>query len=184
VALYFAVRETKKNRDGESVDSAVYVLIQEPTFYSDLERIRHEEFEQKREELDRIKLDRMINSNPFTDPANSSDSTEKELESSLSELEKEVSPFTISANIIYEPPHFSPRIRAQDSVLLACYNPLAALEEKDYLEIAIQSSAHDEIRRRLDLYGVFHKQLFPDLDGMAKWLKFHEFECQDRGGAA
>ena len=68
---------------------------------------------------------------------------------------------------------------AQDGVLLACFNPLVPLEENDYLEIVITSAAHDEIRRRLDLYGVFDKQLFPDLDGMAKWLKYHEFECPD-----
>ena len=32
------------------------------------------------------------------------------------------------------------------------------------------------IRRRLDQYGVFDKQLFPDLDGIAKWLKYRAFE--------
>jgi hypothetical protein len=50
------------------------------------------------------------------------------------------------------------------------------LEEKDYLEIIIKHEAHDDIRRRLDQYGVFDKQLFPDLDGIAKWLKYRVFE--------
>jgi len=40
----------------------------------------------------------------------------------------------------------------------------------------IDQKAHDEIRRRLDQYGVFDKQLFPDLDGIAKWLKYRVFE--------
>jgi hypothetical protein len=90
------------------------------------------------------------------------------------------SPFDITENVIYDPPHVSPRIRAQDSVLLACVQPLKPLEESDYLEIIIKKSAHDEIRRRLDQYGVFDKQLFPDLEGIAKWLKFRVFETRQQ----
>jgi hypothetical protein len=69
-------------------------------------------------------------------------------------------------------------MRAQDSVLLACYRPMERLEEKDYLEIVINHEAHDDIRHRLEQYGVFDKQLFPDLDGIAKWLKYRVFETQ------
>jgi hypothetical protein len=50
------------------------------------------------------------------------------------------------------------------------------LEESDLLQIIIKHEAHDDIRRRLDQYGVFDKQLFPDLDGIAKWLKYRAFE--------
>ncbi len=60
--------------------------------------------------------------------------------------------------------------------MLACHSPLEPLEEKDYLEIIIKHEAHDDIRRRLEQYGVFDKQLFPDLDGIAKWLKYRAFE--------
>ena len=87
-----------------------------------------------------------------------------------------LSPFDISENVIYDPPHVSPRIRAQDGVLMACHQPMQPLEDKDYIEIVISHKAHDEIRRRLDQYGVFDKQLFPDLDGIAKWLKYRVFE--------
>jgi hypothetical protein len=85
-------------------------------------------------------------------------------------------PFKITENIIYDPPHVSPRIRAQDGVLLACWQPMKPLDEKDYLEIVIKQSAQEDIRRRLDQYGVFDKQLFPDLDGIAKWLKYRAYE--------
>ena len=90
------------------------------------------------------------------------------------------SPFAISENVIYDPPHVSPRIRAQDGVLMACQQPMQPLEEKDYLEIIIKHEAHDDIRRRLDQYGVFDKQLFPDLDGIAKWLKYRVFEIDGK----
>src|SRR6266487_4261050 len=57
------------------------------------------------------------------------------------------SPFYISENVMYDPPHVSPRIRAQDGVLMACHQPMEPLEEKDYLEIIIKNEAHDDIRR-------------------------------------
>ena len=88
------------------------------------------------------------------------------------------SPFIIDENIIYDPPHVSQRIRAQDGVLMACHRPLEELDESDWLEIVINHTAHEDIRCRLDQYGVFDKQLFPDLDGIAKWLKFRSFETQ------
>jgi hypothetical protein len=55
--------------------------------------------------------------------------------------------------------------------------PLEALEERDCLEIVIRYDAHDDIRR-LDQYGVFDRQLFPDLDGIAKWLRYCVFESK------
>jgi hypothetical protein len=87
-----------------------------------------------------------------------------------------VSPFLIDENIIYDPPHVSPRIRAQDGVLLACHRPLQPIADRDWLEIVITADVHDDIRRQLEKYGVFDKQLFPDLDGIAKWLKYRTFE--------
>ena len=54
------------------------------------------------------------------------------------------------------------------------------MEDRDWLEIVIRQDAHDDIRRRLDQYGIFDRQLFPDLDGVAKWLRYRVFES---GGA-
>jgi len=90
------------------------------------------------------------------------------------------SPFDITQNIIYDPAHVSPRIRAQDGVLLACHQPLKPIEEADYIEIIIKhdNNNHRKICKQLEQYGVFDKQLFPDLDGMAKWLKYKQFETE------
>ena len=85
-------------------------------------------------------------------------------------------PFDITENVIYHPPHISARMRAQDSVLLACHQPFKALEDRDWIEIVIRHDAHDEIHRQLDQYGVFDRQLFPDLDGIANWLRYRVFE--------
>ena len=187
VALYFATRETEKDEDGSPLDSAVYVLVQDPVKYSNHKGHRQNPVKPDQEK-DFFSSKADDTEDPYgqygLDVDDSITEIQDELETSPKERKLDVpdsslNPFEITANVIYEPPHVSPRIRAQDGVLLACFNPLKPLEEKDFLEIMIEADAHDAIRKRLDLYGVFDKQLFPDLDGMAKWLKFHEFECQN-----
>lgn len=181
VALYFAVRNTS----GRNADSAVYVLISNPKRYADLKRgqaaqvkpVGDAATESASEPEDDAYADFSTDdSTPVaatTDATTPTDSTE--LSADVGPLELPT-PFKISENIIYDPPHVSPRIRAQDGVLLACWQPMQPLDEKDYLEIVIKQAAHEDIRRRLDQYGVFDKQLFPDLDGIAKWLKYRAYE--------
>lgn len=188
VALYFAVRETKTDMKDKPVDSAVYVLISDPPRYSDYKRnhqptikpvkdlattpARHEpSYEAFGVDAPAAGV-RKAQAGSETAPA----STEESAAEASTVPPPVSSPFEIKENVIYDPPHFSPRMRAQDSVLLACLKPLEALEDRDYLEIIIRHDAHDDIRRRLDQYGVFDKQLFPDLDGIAKWLRYRKFE--------
>jgi hypothetical protein len=194
VALYFATRQTEKDKDGAPADSAVYVLISNPKRYADLKRgqaaqvkpVRdaatesatepeddaYADFEEITEDHPETNIDRVLR------PAGGgwfeelTTSVDKE---SIS-VQSLPTPFNITENIIYDPPHVSPRIRAQDGILLACWQPMQPMDEKDYLEIVIKQSAHEDIRRRLDQYGVFDKQLFPDLDGIAKWLKYRAYE--------
>lgn len=185
VALYFATRQTEKDKDGAPVDSAVYVLISNPKRYADLKRgqaaqvkpVGDAATESASEPEDDAYADFSTDdSTPIAatfDTTTPTDSTD--LSADVSPLELPT-PFKISENIIYDPPHVSPRIRAQDGVLLACWQPMQPLDEKDYLEIVIKQAAHEDIRRRLDQYGVFDKQLFPDLDGIAKWLKYRAYE--------
>ena len=188
VALYFATRNTEKDNDGKIMDSADYVLIQQPYSYTVLKKQQEDtDLEDEEEEVE----DTDSSEDPYSHYGVDSDTTDdvEEEEELIRELPKTkmkfkryfITPFDINSNVIYEPPHVSQRIRTQDGVLLACFNPLSPLEEKDYLEIIVKAEAHEIIRKRLDLYGVFDKQLFPDLDGMTKWLKFHEFECQNGG---
>ena len=192
VALYFATRRTKEKSEGELIDSAVYVLRQPPRSYSDLKNkpIISEETQSESDDKNEEKspyrefgldddLEQIFDEEIEFIEEDEKDESPADQKQNADPVTEIISPFDIIANVIYEPPHVSPRIRSQDGVLLACFNPLVPLEENDYLEIVINAAAHDEIRRRLDLYGVFDKQLFPDLDGMAKWLKYHEFECPD-----
>jgi FRG domain len=190
VALYFAVRNT----GGRSQDSAVYVLISNPKRYADLRRGHQEPIapvsdlateadatdddgvhgyfdEAETADPDGNTYDRILHAVTFE----ASDLGEGAQQSQPKGADLP-SPFKITENIIYDPPHVSPRIRAQDGVLLSCWRPMVPLDENDYQEIVIKQAAHEDIRRRLDQYGVFDKQLFPDLDGIAKWLKYRAYE--------
>ena len=202
VALYFATRETKNDDDDMPVNSAVYVLISDPPRYMDLKRgqqrikpIHDTEILSRDDSGDN-------GDNGYHEFGLPDEDAEEHLGKHLELLTEEEekilrqiieepsgeskggevtgipSPFEIKEHVIYDPPHVSPRIRAQDGVLLACHQPLEALEERHYLEIIIKHEAHDDIRHRLEQYGVFDKQLFPDLDGIAKWLKYRVFESE------
>jgi hypothetical protein len=63
---------------------------------------------------------------------------------------EEVLPFEITEDIIYDPPHVSPRIRAQDGVLLAFCNPLQELPPTHYIELLIPGKHRDKVRRELE----------------------------------
>lgn len=195
VALYFAVRQSEQDNDGKPVDSAVYVLISNPKRYADFKRDQEVQVKPVADAATEPVAD--LAEDAYGDfEASADDNAEEVYENPIlrpfgldwaSEVDAMrhpeqpgintiPSPFKISENIIYDPPHVSPRIRAQDGVLMACFKPMQELDEQDYQEIIIKHSAHDEIRRRLDQYGVFDKQLFPDLDGIAKWLKYRAYE--------
>lgn len=195
VALYFAARETQSDEQKKPFDSAVYVLISEPTRYCDLQREQETGVRPVRDlattaatpkaesayEAFGVQAEPEPQAEADGDPAALSTAEHAEAAPSVKPanwVEVTISPFEIAENVIYDPPHVSPRIRAQDGVLLACHRPLEPLDENDYLEIVIKQNVHDDIRRRLDQYGVFDKQLFPDLDGIAQWLKYHVFEIK------
>jgi len=183
VALYFACRNAKND-----FDSAVYVLTKPIKRYNDF--LRYEENKHR----DKVEP---VTDNLTEKVADEDDAYSEYLDEGVEEtdndgwvdipfdipirgLSKEEveSPFNIDENIIYDPAHVSPRIRAQDGVLLACHQPLKPIDETEYIEIIIkhEKNNHRKVCKQLEQYGVFDKQLFPDLDGMAKWLRYKEFE--------
>ena len=183
VALYFAVRETRTDDEGAPMNSAVYVLISDPARYTDFSR-NHRPTVEPVKDLATTPAHEEKGYAAFgveelgAEESDSAEAAEDEEapDDSSGETPEVPLPFEITENVIYHPPHISPRMRAQDSVLLACHRPFDALEDRDWIEIVIYHEAHDDIRRRLDQYGVFDRQLFPDLDGIAKWLRYRVFE--------
>ena len=196
-ALYFATRETHNDgAEKKPVNSAVYVLISDPPRYMDYRQAKEAAIKPIPDTFTKStesKADDAFSSFDIDESEeeptdNGTETATIQADAVISEPEEDVSrqvqppvpsPFDITENVIYDPPHLSPRIRAQDGILLTCFRPLRDLDEDDYLEIVIKHEAHEDIRKRLDQYGVFDKQLFPDLDGIAKWLKFRVFEIRE-----
>ena len=200
VALYFATRETKKDSKGKPLDSVVYILLEQPEIFMPKSYISDQqkqdslktEAKQKKDEPHihddddpytayGLESDQDVKNPSIHDSDKSSEgSKEEENQETPGKKDDLRIPYEISKNYIYNPPHVSPRIRAQDGVLLACFNPMESLDENSYTEIVIKASAHKKIRQELDKYGIFDRQLFPDVDGLAKWLKYEKFEyCND-----
>ena len=184
VALYFACRNSISGSD-----SAVYVLTKPVKKYSDFlryEENKHRDILPVGDSMTEKVLEE--EEDPFGDYLEDGDAESVNVEEEKKEKPLSVvnaltkdevqSPFDISEDIIYDPAHVSPRIRAEDGVLLACHHPLNPIDENDYIEYVIEHKKdnHKKICKQLEQYGVFDKQLFPDLDGMAKWLKYKEFE--------
>ena len=187
VALYFAVRETKKGDKGKAINSGVYVLISDPKRYTDFTRNHYTSVRpvgdiattSTREDSGYAQFGvEGLDEEEAANVVEEKTEDEGPVEGEASGNSKAPPPFDITENVIYHPPHISPRMRAQDSVLLACHQPFEALEDHDWIEIVIRHAAHDDIRCRLDQYGVFDRQLFPDLDGIAKWLRYRVFESR------
>lgn len=189
VALYFAVRKTRSDSEGNRLNSAVYVLVSDPRPYTDFTRNHRGSIRPVRDSATKpVNGDSAYEQFGLDEGASVAGEEgddvpvdETEDERSAEEVESVPSvpePFQVSENVIYYPPHISPRVRAQDSVLLACFQPFQPLDDSEWLEIVISHKAHDDIRRRLDQYGVFDRQLFPDLDGIAKWLRYRVFESK------
>ena len=193
-----------ENREGRLFDSAVYVLVNDPDHHSDL--VQDAADRQRRAKLGAFSQQGPIErvalapgeSPPEDDPYESlleaeSQTEDKEEHSSAVEdnrisdtssskraeiTEDDLADLlTMSQKIMYVPPHVSTRIRTQESVLLAFDDPFRELESHEYLEIKVPTSTHRDIRDELDRYGMFDKQMFPDIDGIAKWLKYRAFEA-------
>lgn len=91
---------------------------------------------------------------------------------------EEENPFEIEEVKIYSPPHISPRIQTQKSVFTIHPKP-----EKDFQPPAlkiIKIPARNEEERRavfklkriIDACGINESSLFPDLDGLSKYLSW------------
>jgi hypothetical protein len=86
-------------------------------------------------------------------------------------------PFTLQEVIAFAPSHVSPRIRAQAGVFTVQPDPTVAFDHPTLRQIVVKGEARAAIRFALFKYGINSKMLFPDLDGLATWvrlLKFHK----------
>jgi hypothetical protein len=93
--------------------------------------------------------------------------------------EQEHDPFEVDNVWTYFPSHVTPRLRAQSGVLTVHSDPTVPMHRFPDLRIyriTIKGSASDEIDETLFEYGITRKMLFPDLVGMADWVKRMKFD--------
>jgi len=86
-----------------------------------------------------------------------------------------INPMQIENFWVYHPTHFSKRIVAQAGVLTVHPNPLKEFVPPNVLRIRIPSKVRDKLRSILLQYGIHEKSLFPDLDGLCKWISSLKF---------
>jgi len=92
---------------------------------------------------------------------------------------EEKAPFAVKRVALYRPPHITPRIPAQRSVFTLHPNPTVNFGPRGLQRWAIDPQACAPIKRVLDACAVNESSLFPDLDGLSryigwqyKWAKF------------
>ena len=81
-------------------------------------------------------------------------------------------PFTLGCTRVYMPSHMTARIRAQSGVFTAHSDPFVPLDDvEEMIRFRIAPGAKETIRDSLFLYGFNTRLLFPDLDGLATWVR-------------
>lgn len=79
-------------------------------------------------------------------------------------------PFNIRGVRIFQPRHVTRRIVAQSGIFTAHENPKDAYDAEDITKYIISGAACPRILEILSQYGINRASLFPDLDGVAKFL--------------
>lgn len=81
-----------------------------------------------------------------------------------------VSPFEIQEVVLYSPKHISPRISSQSGVFTAHSSPSQVLGDDRLEKWLIKDDCVIELRTTLLSYGINEAFIFPDLDGLARYL--------------
>lgn len=90
-------------------------------------------------------------------------------------LECKYDPFKLAEPAGFAAPHIAPRIRAQSGIFSIQPDPTVPFQHPSMRRIRVKAKARLDIRRTLFHYGVSPRELFPDLDGLASWLKLTKF---------
>jgi len=94
---------------------------------------------------------------------------------SLDIEEKSLDPFSIDSNKIWQAPHVTPRLSAQDGVFTVSRNPLQPFVEAVILRIIVKAKSKRRLIDTLACYGVHSGTLFPGLDGISRYIEDAHF---------
>ena len=68
------------------------------------------------------------------------------------------------------PPALNPRIAAQSSVFTIQKDPMRPIDPK--MTFVVPQDARDSLQQELDMVGISRRILFPDMDGVAEYLRW------------
>lgn len=77
---------------------------------------------------------------------------------------------TLDEPVVFRPPHISPRIVSQASVLMICPQPTMDVQLPHTTKITIKRKALVTLTKRLNACGFNRRFIFPDLEGLAAHL--------------
>jgi hypothetical protein len=92
--------------------------------------------------------------------------------SRTSSLDEPVDPLSVQGAVVFRPPHISPRIGAQGSVLMICPTPTKEVAPPFLEKIVISRKVEFTLKKRLNACGMNMRHLFPDIAGLTRHLEW------------
>jgi len=90
----------------------------------------------------------------------------------IGQLQPTFDPFKINNVKLFLPQHVSKRIIAQSGIFTIHPNPTQAFNNNTITKVVVKNKLRREIKRRLEQLGIHQGTMFPDLDGIATYLKW------------
>jgi hypothetical protein len=87
--------------------------------------------------------------------------------------EENTDPFKITSVGVYHPAHISTRITVQAGIFTIHPTPTQPFEHSSITKIIIPASLKRKLKSYLHSIGIHHFSLFPDLDGLSKYLNYY-----------
>jgi hypothetical protein len=81
-----------------------------------------------------------------------------------------VSPFNIQEVVIYRPKHIAPRITSQGGIFTVHPSPSSPFEDNSLERWIISEECVGDLYVELGTYGIHEAFIFPDLDGVARFV--------------
>jgi len=92
------------------------------------------------------------------------------------EHEDQIDPFDLEDVVAYYPASVTPRIYSQSGFFTVHPDPTLPYTNSNLVKIVIPTNIKTTLLTSLLKYGIHYKMLFPDLDGLSKWIKTVKFD--------
>lgn len=88
------------------------------------------------------------------------------------QLDPDFDPFKIKKINLFLPNHITERITSQSGLFSVHANPNSEFKSKNVSSVEILPSYRQDLKKLLQKFGIHHGNLFPDVDGIAKYVKW------------